>query len=143
MDEFIKQFGIDWRLLVSQAVNFFLVLVILRLYVYKPVSAILRERRRRVEEGIAKATEADQRLQDVQEMVRERVHAAEEQAVSLLREVEQKAKEREAQMMESVSFYDGLVPLVQTKSPSEVAGRYTVSGQARPSASTSTSTSSA
>src|SRR3989344_4282163 len=30
MAEFVKQFGIDWRLLVSQAVNFLLVLVVLR-----------------------------------------------------------------------------------------------------------------
>ncbi|KAF0092758.1 MAG: hypothetical protein FD128_2819, partial [Hyphomonadaceae bacterium] len=33
MEEFIKQFGIDWRLLVSQAVNFLIVLTVLRMFV--------------------------------------------------------------------------------------------------------------
>ena len=101
MEEFTKQFGIDWRLLVSQAVNFLIVLVVLRVFVYKPVAEILRERRRRVEEGIAKAAEADTRLADAQEMVRERVRQAEEEATYLLRQVEEQAKQREQAMLES------------------------------------------
>ena len=101
MAEFIKQFGIDWRLLVSQAVNFLLVLVILRMFVYKPVSAMLHERQKRVEQGIAKAKEADLRLQQAQEMARERLHEAETEALSLLRDVEAKGKEREAMLLES------------------------------------------
>ncbi|TSC73550.1 MAG: F-type H+-transporting ATPase subunit b [Parcubacteria group bacterium Gr01-1014_70] len=101
MTEFIKQFGIDWRLLVSQAVNFLLVLIILRMFVYKPVAAMLHERRRRVEEGIAKSEEADRKLHDVQEMARERLHEAQEQAVTLLRQVETQAKERDAMLLES------------------------------------------
>jgi len=101
MEAFIEQFGIDWRLLVSQVVNFFLVLVVLRMFVYKPVSAMLRERKERVEQGIAKAQEADLRLQNAQEMVRERLHSAESQALSLLRDVETKAKERETALLDS------------------------------------------
>ena len=101
MAEFTKQFGIDWRLLISQAVNFLLVLIILRLYVYKPVAAILLKRRRRVEEGIAKAAEADERLKNAQEMVRERFEEAEAEATSLLRGTEAKAKEREGVLLES------------------------------------------
>lgn len=101
MQEFIKQFGIDWRLLVSQAVNFLIVLVVLRVFVYKPIATILRERRRKVEEGIAKSEEADQRLQDVQEMTREKMRETEERATILLREVDARAKEREAILLDS------------------------------------------
>ncbi|TSC79699.1 MAG: F-type H+-transporting ATPase subunit b [Parcubacteria group bacterium Gr01-1014_29] len=101
MEEFIKQFGIDWRLLVSQAVNFLIVLTVLRMFVYKPVATILRERRRKVEEGIAKSEEADHRLHDVQEMAREKMRETEERAVVLLREVDARAKEREAILLDS------------------------------------------
>lgn len=101
MEAFIKQFGIDWRLLVSQAVNFFLVLVVLRMFVYKPISTILRERKLRVEQGIAKAEEADLRLQNAKETVRERLHEAEAKAMSLLHDVEVRAKEREGMLLES------------------------------------------
>lgn len=101
MEAFIGQFGIDWRLLASQAVNFLLVLLVLRMFVYKPVSTLLRERKERVEAGIAKAQEADVRLQNVQEMVRERLQDAQTEAMSLLRAVETKAKERDATLLES------------------------------------------
>lgn len=101
MEAFIGQFGIDWRLLASQAVNFLLVLLALRMFVYKPVSTLLRERKERVEAGIAKAQEADVRLQNVQEMVRERLQDAQTEAMSLLRAVETKAKERDATLLES------------------------------------------
>jgi len=99
--EFFTQFGIDWRLLISQAVNFTLVLVILRMFVYKPVANILHERRRRVELGIVKAEEADRRLQDAQDMAREQMKDTQTRATALLREVEEKAKEREAILLES------------------------------------------
>lgn len=101
MQEFVKQFGIDWRLLVSQGVNFLLVLIVLRLYVYKPVAKLLAERRRNVEEGIAKSQEANRRLQDVQEMAREKMRETEARAVVLLREVDARAKEREAILLDS------------------------------------------
>ncbi len=101
MQEFLTQFGIDWRLLISQAVNFAVVLALLRMFVYKPVANILRERRLRVEQGIAKAEEADKRLEDVQEMAREQMKEAEARATALLREVDEKAKKREAVLLES------------------------------------------
>ena len=114
MAEFIKQFGIDWRLLVSQAVNFLLVLIILRMFVYKPVVVILRDRRRRVEEGIAKAKEADARLADARETVRERMYQAETEAMALLRQVEEQAKSRKQTLLES-SRRKGEVMLLEAR----------------------------
>lgn len=78
-----------------------MVLIILRLYVYKPVAKLLAERRRNVEEGIAKSQEANRRLQDVQEMVREKMKETEMRATLLLREVDARAKEHEAVLLES------------------------------------------
>lgn len=76
-------------------------LAVLRMFVYKPVADILRERRQRVEQGIAKTKEADLRLQQAQEMAGGRLREAEVRALSLLRDVEVKAKEREAALLES------------------------------------------
>lgn len=99
--EFARQFGIDWRLLLSQAVNFLIVLLVLRMFVYKPIRALLKERVRRVKEGMDKAAEADRRLEDAQEMVRDRLKNAEGKATALLRDVEERAREREAVLIES------------------------------------------
>ena len=37
MSQLFSQLGIDWHLLLSQAVNFLILLVILRLVAYKPI----------------------------------------------------------------------------------------------------------
>lgn len=78
-----------------------MVLIVLRLYVYKPVAKLLAERRRNVEEGITKSQEANRRLQDVQEMAREKMKETEKRATLLLREVDARAKEHEAALLES------------------------------------------
>lgn len=101
MKEFVKQFGIDWRLLVSQAVNFFVLLTILWYVLYKPLLSILAARKRRIEEGLIRADEAEKRLGEVQEIAKEKIGNAEKQAITILRSAEEAAKMREASLLES------------------------------------------
>ena len=94
MGEFARQFGIDWKLLASQVVNFLILLTVLRLFLYKPVLKLLHNRRHRIEEGIEKADEADRRLGEVQEMAKGRLLAAEHESLAMIRKAEEQAKER-------------------------------------------------
>ena len=99
MSELISQLGVDWRSLASQAVNFLLLLIALRLFVYKPVLKILRDRKTKIEEGLIKAEEADRRLGGVALKEKERMKKAEEEALALMRKTEEKAKKLEALML--------------------------------------------
>ncbi len=99
MSQLLSQLGIDWRLLISQAVNFFLLLVILRLYVYKPLLKIMHERRDRIQEGIAKAAEADERLKEANHLGVQKIKEAEGQAMSILKKTEMDAKELESKLL--------------------------------------------
>ncbi len=94
------QLGIDWRLLISQVVNFLLLLIILRLFVYKPVLNILKKRQEKIEEGIAKTEEADQRLKDVDVISLKKVKEAENKAMGIIKSTEERAKEKEAELLE-------------------------------------------
>ena len=51
MNAFISQFGLDWKLFLSQLVNFILILIILTIFVYKPVLKIIKERNKKIKEG--------------------------------------------------------------------------------------------
>lgn len=62
MSELIHQFGIDWKLLLAQAINFGALFFILYRFAYHPVLAVLRERRKKIEEGIAMREESERRL---------------------------------------------------------------------------------
>lgn len=102
MSQLLGQLGIDWRLLLSQAVNFFLLLVALRLLVYKPLIKLLRDRRERIEEGLAKADEADRRLLEVDEIGKGKLKEAEAAALGILRRTEGEAKELEAKLLAEI-----------------------------------------
>ena len=103
MQELIHQLGIDWRSLVSQAVNFLILLVVLRFFAYKPILKILKERKARIEEGVAKAREADERLNKIQEIGKEKLKEAEGEAINIIKKSEEKAKIVEAALLVEAS----------------------------------------
>lgn len=58
MNEVFSAFGIEWQLLLAQAVNFAIVLAALTYFLYKPVMKLLAEREEKIKKGIADAEEA-------------------------------------------------------------------------------------
>ena len=64
MSELFATFGVNWKLLLAQAVNFGLLLTVLTYFLYKPVLKIIDERREKVAEGVRKAEAATRRLQE-------------------------------------------------------------------------------
>jgi F-type H+-transporting ATPase subunit b len=99
MNEFLDQFGIDWKLLVSQLVNFLLILTILRLFVYKPLLKILNTRKDKIKEGLEKAEEAGIRLKEVDEISKNKLKETNEKCVSLLTQTDVKKKQIEAEII--------------------------------------------
>lgn len=89
---FLTQFGIDWKLFVSQLVNFALILIILRLFVYKPVLKILKERNKKIKEGLDKAEEAGVRLKEIDEIGKGKIKEAEIASMEMIKATEKKAK---------------------------------------------------
>jgi F-type H+-transporting ATPase subunit b len=96
MSELFSKLGLDWHLLLAQAANFLVLLVVLYLALYKPLLKILKERRAKIEEGLMKAEEADKRLRDANEMAKEKMLAAEEESLTTLRAAEERGKSVEA-----------------------------------------------
>src|SRR5437867_7856745 len=65
-------FGWNWKLFLSQVVSFCIVAFLLRRFAYKPILAILEDRRRKIEEGQLNAekirkqlAEAEKRYQEI------------------------------------------------------------------------------
>ncbi len=59
MEQIISVFGINWKLLTIQAVNFGLLLFILHRYLYKPVLSMVDVRRLKIENAIKKAEQME------------------------------------------------------------------------------------
>jgi F-type H+-transporting ATPase subunit b len=50
-----RTFGITWQLFISQAISFSIVAFLLHRFAYKPIIAVLEERRQRIAEGLENA----------------------------------------------------------------------------------------
>ena len=52
MDEIIRVFGINWKLLAIQAVNFGLLLILLHRFLYKPLLKVIEERQMHIKKEL-------------------------------------------------------------------------------------------
>jgi F-type H+-transporting ATPase subunit b len=115
-----ETFGWNWHLFLSQVISFCIVAFLLRRFAYKPILAVLEERRRKIEEGQLNAekikkelAEAEKRYQeilakanaDAQKMIDEArqssAHLTERKQQEAIAEAEQiVAKAREASVLE-------------------------------------------
>ena len=99
MQQLFSAFGIDWRLLIAQAVNFGIVLVALRYFLYSPVMRMLEERRRVVAKGVEDAQEAAGKLAVADASATERVRAGEMEAEEIIKTARAAASLNKAQML--------------------------------------------
>lgn len=98
--EILEKLGIDWKLLLAQAVNFLILLWVLRRYAYKPILKALEARTKKIEQGLKDAETSQSKLQSVIEEEKKILVAAREEARNILVEAEASAKKRDTLMLE-------------------------------------------
>lgn len=62
--EALESLGIDWKLLVAQIVNFLILLLLLRFFLYRPIVNILSQRKEKIAKGIRDTEEAKEQLEE-------------------------------------------------------------------------------
>lgn len=99
MDQLFSTFGIDWRLLAIQALNFSVLLAGLTYFLYKPLMKTIDERRAKIAEGVRTAEAAAQRLAAAAEESRELVGAGAREAEQLVAAARVRAEEKGAEIV--------------------------------------------
>ena len=94
MSELFEVFGVNWKLLLMQAFNFGLLLVILTYFLYKPVLRIIDERREKVAEGVRNTEEALQKLAASETEGKEIVISASREAERIVALARESAEEK-------------------------------------------------
>ena len=84
MAQVLSVFGIDWRLLLINAFNFFLVLVALWYFLYAPMMKMLDARREKVAQGVRDAQDAAHALTEIERSRTEVLTAAGKDADALV-----------------------------------------------------------
>lgn len=119
--EALANLGIDWKLLLAQAVNFLVLLFVLRRFAYRPMLQFLDERSGRIEQGLKDAETAKTKLSEMEARNREALSSARKEAMGIVEAAELSAKkheaERSAETEEKIKrlFEDGLVKIDEEK----------------------------
>ena len=91
MEELVRHFGIDWKLLLAQAVNFGILLFILWKFAYRPILGVLKERREGIERGLALTREAEKRMAAIAVLQEERMEETRREALAIVSKAEETA----------------------------------------------------
>lgn len=67
MDEILTVFGVNWKLLVIQMVNFGVLLLVLWRFLYQPLLRALENRRVKIAQGLEDAEKAEMKLKQIEE----------------------------------------------------------------------------
>ena len=94
MEILFHKLGIDWKLLLSQGVNFLILLGLLTFLVYRPLLRLLRDREHKIKEGIRGAEEAARRLDEIEAERAGKLQEADRKAFAIVSEAEELGKEK-------------------------------------------------
>ena len=99
MQQLFAAFGINWKLLLIQGINFGVLLAILSYFLYRPLMKIIDERRGKIAEGVQAALAASSRLADAKIESDGIVGAGTRQAEELVALARTRASEKEAELV--------------------------------------------
>src|SRR5213083_2917380 len=84
-------FGWNWKLFLSQVISFCIVAFLLRRFAYKPILAVLEDRRRKIEEGQLNAEKIRSELAEAEKRYQEIVAKANGDAQKMIDEARESA----------------------------------------------------
>ena len=85
----ITDLGINLPVLLFQLVNFTFLLLVLRLFVYKPILKMLDERRERIREGLSAADRGREQAIEAERQAQEQLEAARREGQTIIQNAQQ------------------------------------------------------
>jgi len=94
MGVLLNTLGINWKMLLAQGVNFFVLLVVLNKFVYRPLAQVIEERRKKIKLGVEGGEKAIEILKQAEDERKEKIARGERQAMEVISQAERDAKGR-------------------------------------------------
>ena len=97
--DLIQKLGINWSLLLAQAVNFFLILGVLLYLVYKPILKVLDERSERIRAAMDDAAKIESQKRDMEEARRKNLSKVDREAGEIMSQARLQAEKKHAEIV--------------------------------------------
>jgi len=88
MEDLLKTFHIDWKLLIAQMVNFSIVLSVLYFFATKPLMKLMHDREKKISEGITNADRAEKKLKEAEDEKKAKIVEGRKEAQKILTQTE-------------------------------------------------------
>lgn len=99
MDELIKTFHIDYKLLAAQMVNFAVVVAVLYKFAYKPLLKKMDERTGTIEKGLKDAKESGEKLELAMKEREEKIRETKKEARQIIEEAQEQAQKSQEEVV--------------------------------------------
>ena len=109
---------IDWKILIGQIVNFTILFFVLKFFLYKPFLNLLKTRREKIEDGVNKSLEAEEKLSHLEEMKLKMEKDNEGAKKDILLKAQEEAKKRSEEMARKLEE-DRVLLLTKAKKEAE------------------------
>jgi len=100
MPEIFEKLGIDYRLIIAQAVNFVLLLVILQRLAYKPVLKMLNDRTEKIDKSLKHAQKIEEELLITEKTKIAEIKKAKEESQRIIKEAQDSAEKKSLEALE-------------------------------------------
>lgn len=95
----ISSLGIDWRALVAQAINFTILLLILRYFLYNPIVEMLENRRNKIAKGLEDAEQAQKQLEEADFEAKKKINQAQQRAQDIIKNAREESTKEASEII--------------------------------------------
>lgn len=100
LSDLLNLFGVDWRLMVAQLINFLIVVGVLWFFALKPLTKTMESRNDEIAKGLDDAKSATERLEKVEQEVKDKLMEAKGQASDILEEAKKLGEKNKQEAVE-------------------------------------------
>lgn len=99
MEELIKTFHIDWKLLIAQLINFGIVVFVLYKFAIKPLTKVMDERTTEIEKSLIDAKKIEENLAQTEKDRQELLTQAKREAQNIIQKSQEEGKKQGEEMV--------------------------------------------
>lgn len=118
MAELFEKLGVDWKLLIANAITFFIVLWVLRRFAYKPLMNVMEKRQTTIGAGLDAAKRSQEELTSIQHEKQRILEETKTEALSILQATQADAQQLRQQLLDQ-AHADAAVVTERTKAELE------------------------
>lgn len=127
MEELLHKLGINWKLLIAQAINFAIVLFVLYRFVYKPLLKILHDRQKKIDQSLKDAEKVEENLKKSKVERENQVALGRKEAEKILEQTNKKAEELKRLKVEEAKK-DSTMVIAEAKSKIQLERNQMIEG---------------